>query len=81
MSEPTQDKTPELKKILDEIRPYLQNDGGDCELIGYDEAGTVQVRFVGACGSCPSSNATLKMGIENYMREKLPWVKEVVQVF
>jgi Fe-S cluster biogenesis protein NfuA len=81
MSDAANDKIPELQKVIDEIRPYLQGDGGDCELIGIDEDGTVQLRFVGACGGCPSATATLKMGIENYLREKVPWVKEVVQVF
>jgi Fe-S cluster biogenesis protein NfuA len=71
----------ELQPLIDEIRPYLQGDGGDCELIGVESNGTVQLRFVGACGGCPSSTATLKMGIENFLREKAPWVKEVVQVF
>ena len=72
----------QLKELIDEIRPYLQGDGGDCELIGFDENdGTVQLRFVGACEGCPSSTATLKMGIENFLREKAPWVREVVQVF
>ncbi|MFI5401559.1 MAG: NifU family protein [Planctomycetota bacterium] len=74
--------TTEVQTLIDEIRPYLQGDGGDCELIDCDKAdGTIQLRFVGACGGCPSSTATLKMGIENFLREKLPWVKEVVQVF
>jgi len=77
-----QDTSGQLQTLIDEIRPYLQGDGGDCELIGFDEAdGSVQLRFVGACGGCPSSSATLKMGIENFLKEKLPWVREVVQVF
>jgi len=81
MPEATDSRT-QLQSAIDEIRPYLQGDGGDCELIEFDEgSGLVQLRFVGACGGCPSSTATLKMGIENYLREKLPWVKEVVQVF
>ena len=72
----------QVQALIDEIRPYLQGDGGDCELIDFDETnGTVQLRFVGACGGCPSSTATLKYGIENFLREKLPWVREVVQVF
>ena len=72
----------ELQALIDEIRPYLQGDGGDCELIGYDQNdGSVQLRFVGACGGCPSATATLKLGIENFLKEKLPWVREVVQVF
>ena len=81
MSETLNDRLPEVQAVIDDIRPYLQGDGGDCELIGIDDDGTVQLRFVGACGGCPSATATLKMGIENYLREKLTWVKEVVQVF
>jgi len=77
----TSDRLSEVQPVIDEIRPYLQGDGGDCELIDIDDDGVVQLRFVGACGGCPSSTATLKMGIENYLKEKLPWVKEVVQVF
>ncbi len=71
----------ELQTFIDEIRPYLQGDGGDCELMGVEDDGTVLLKFVGACGGCPSSSATLKMGIENFLKEKVPWVKEVVQVF
>jgi Fe-S cluster biogenesis protein NfuA len=71
----------ELQKLIDEIRPYLQGDGGDCELMGVEDNGDVLLRFVGACQGCPSSTATLKMGIENFLKEKAPWVKEVVQVF
>ena len=71
----------QVQEVIDEIRPYLQGDGGDCELMGVEEDGTVQLRFVGACGGCPSSTATLKMGIENALRERVPQVKEVVQVF
>jgi len=77
----TSNRLAEAQPVIDEIRPYLQGDGGDCELIDIDDEGTIQLRFVGACGGCPSSTATLKMGIENYLKEKLPWVKEVVQVF
>ena len=77
----SEDRQAQVQSVIDEIRPYLQGDGGDCELIGIDDDGTVQVRFVGACGGCPSATATLKMGIENFLKEKAPWVKEVVQVF
>ena len=76
------DTRADLQTAIDEIRPYLQGDGGDCELIDFDpDDGTVQLRFVGACGGCPSATATLKHGIENFLKEKLPWVREVVQVF
>ena len=78
---PAQDRFGQAQLVIDEIRPYLQGDGGDCELIAVDDDGTVHVRFVGACTGCPSSSATLKMGIENFLREKHAWVKEVVQVF
>jgi len=79
----TQDKTllEQVQDVIDEIRPYLQGDGGDCELMGVEEDGTVQLRFVGACGGCPSSTATLKMGIENALKERVPEVREVIQVF
>ena len=73
--------TTELQPLIDEIRPYLQGDGGDCELIDVDDEGVVHLRFAGACGGCPSSTLTLKHGIENFLKEKAPWVKEVVQVF
>ena len=82
MSE-TQDKTllDQVQAVIDEIRPYLQGDGGDCELMGVEDDGTVQLRFVGACGGCPSSTATLKMGIENALKERVPEIREVIQVF
>jgi len=73
--------TETVQPVIDEIRPYLQGDGGDCELVDVSDDGTVHLRFVGACGGCPSSTATLKHGIESFLKEKLPWVREVVQVF
>jgi Fe-S cluster biogenesis protein NfuA len=71
----------QVAAVIDEIRPYLQGDGGDCELMGVEPDGTVHLRFVGACGGCPSSTMTLKMGIENTLKERVPGVREVVQVF
>lgn len=71
----------EVEKALDLIRPALQNDGGDVELVDVDEAtGTVKVRLVGACGSCPMSQMTLRMGVERVLKEQVPAVKEVVPV-
>lgn len=70
----------EVLKVLDQIRPGLQADGGDVELVEVTEDGIVKVRLTGACGSCPMSTMTLKMGIERAMKEKVPGVKEVVQV-
>jgi Fe-S cluster biogenesis protein NfuA len=65
--------------ILDEIRPYLQSDGGDLEFVSFED-GRVHLRLQGACTSCPSSIMTLKMGIENALREQVPEVQEVVAV-
>jgi Fe-S cluster biogenesis protein NfuA len=58
----------------------LQRDGGDIEFVSVDENGTVKVRLKGACGSCPMSTMTLKMGVEKFLKEQVPAVKEVVQV-
>lgn len=70
----------EVKKVLDTIRPALQADGGNVELVEVTEDGTVKVKLTGACGHCPMSTMTLKMGIEKTLMEKIPGVKEVVQV-
>jgi Fe-S cluster biogenesis protein NfuA len=71
----------EVEKALDLIRPALQNDGGDVELVDVDEgSGTVKVRLTGACGSCPMSQLTLRMGVERVLKEQVPAVKEVVPV-
>ena len=65
--------------VLDELRPFLMADGGNVEVVEIDGP-IVKVRLQGACGSCPSSTMTLKMGIERKMRESIPEVSEVVQV-
>jgi Fe-S cluster biogenesis protein NfuA len=70
----------EVKKALEQVRPALQADGGDVELVEITEDGIVKVRLKGACGSCPMSTMTLKMGIERTLKEKVPGVKEVVGV-
>ena len=67
-----------VEAILDEIRPMLQADGGDVDLINVTDEGVVQVRLQGACGSCPSSLTTLKLGIERLVMEQIPEVVEVV---
>ena len=69
-----------MKAVLETIRPALQADGGDVELIEVTDDGIVKVKLVGACGHCPMSTMTLKMGIERTLMEKVPGVKEVVQV-
>ncbi|GAB7026771.1 NifU family protein [Geotalea toluenoxydans] len=70
----------DVKKVLDTIRPNLQADGGDVELVEVGEDGVVKVKLVGACGHCPMSTMTLKMGIERTLKEKVPGVKEVISV-
>lgn len=70
-----------VEKVLDEIRPGLQADGGDVELVDVTEDGIVKVRLTGACAGCPMSTMTLKMAIEKKLIEKIPEVKSVEQVF
>ncbi|HET6421476.1 MAG TPA: NifU family protein [Geobacteraceae bacterium] len=70
----------EVKKVLDLIRPALQADGGDVELVEVTDDGIVKVKLVGACGHCPMSTMTLKNGIEKTLKQKVPGVKEVVGV-
>ena len=69
-----------VQEVLDKVRPSLQADGGDCELINVREDGVVEVRLQGACGSCQMSTLTLKAGIERVMKEEIPEVKEVISV-
>lgn len=73
-----------LEKVLatiEVIRPVLQADGGDVELVSVDEeTGVVSVRLIGACGTCPVSTQTLKGGIERIMRDRVDGVTEVVDV-
>lgn len=68
-----------VQTVIEEIRPALQADGGDVELVDVKD-GIVSVRLTGACGGCPMSTMTLKMGIERLLKQKLPEVKEVVNV-
>jgi Fe-S cluster biogenesis protein NfuA len=70
----------EVKKALEMIRPALQADGGDVELVDVSTDGVVKVKLVGACGHCPMSTMTLKMGIERTLKEKVPGVTEVISV-
>jgi len=70
-----------VEKALDLIRPALMNDGGNVELVDVDEAaGVVKLKLVGACGSCPMSQMTLRMGVERVLRDEIPEIKEVVAV-
>ncbi len=69
-----------VEKLLDEIRPTLKADGGGVELVDVTEDGVVKVKLTGACGHCPMSTYTLKMGIEQRLKDKLPEIKSVEQV-
>ncbi|TVX98740.1 NifU family protein [Cohnella terricola] len=70
----------EVVDVLDKLRPFLQRDGGDVELVDIED-GIVKLRLMGACGSCPSSTITLKAGIERALLEEVEGIQEVVQVF
>jgi len=70
----------QVEKALEKIRPALQADGGDLELIDVTEDGKVTVKLTGACGGCPMSQMTLKMGIEQRLREEVPAVEMVEAV-
>lgn len=74
-SESLQDR---VKRVIDAIRPAVQGDGGDVELIEVSADGVVKVRFHGACVGCPSSAMTLKMGIERNLKQYVPEVTEVL---
>jgi Fe-S cluster biogenesis protein NfuA len=68
-----------IEAALEKIRPALQADGGDVELVEVND-GVVSVRLTGACGSCPMSTMTLKMGVERALRQAVPEVKKLVAV-
>ena len=68
-----------VEKVLDEVRPYLIADGGNVELVEIDGL-VVKLRLHGACGSCPSSTVTMRMGIERRLMEKIPEIQEVMQI-
>ncbi|HTX72830.1 MAG TPA: NifU family protein [Rectinemataceae bacterium] len=71
--------TERVQRAIQDVRPSLQADGGDIELVSVDEEGIVTVKLTGACGSCPMSTMTLKLGVENYLKKTVPEVTEVVQ--
>ena len=65
---------PRVQQAIDEVRPSLQADGGDIELLGVTPDLRARVRLVGACHGCPSASFTLSFGVENYLRERVPEV-------
>ena len=66
--------------VLNKIRPSIQADGGDVELVNIREDNVIEVRLTGACNGCPMATLTLKAGIERVMKEEIPEVVEVIQV-
>lgn len=69
-----------VERALEKVRPSLQADGGDVQLVDVGEDGTVKVKLTGACGGCPMSQLTLKMGIEKILRQNVPEIKGVESV-
>lgn len=76
----TSELEPKVTAVLEKIRPMIQSDGGDLELVGIRSDGTVLIKLLGACIGCPSSTMTLQMGIERNLIEKVPGVTGVEQV-
>ena len=70
----------QVKEALERIRPALQRDGGDIELVEVEEDGIVKVRLTGACSGCPMSQMTLKQGVERIVKQLVPEVKAVESV-
>jgi len=70
----------EVERAIQEIRPNLRADGGDIELVDIDKEGVVKVRLKGACAGCPMSRMTLQLGVERYLKKRIPQVKSVVSV-
>ncbi len=66
-----------VKQVIDQVRPYLQADGGDIQFIELTEDNVVKVQLQGACGSCPYSRMTLKSGVEQAVKRALPEIKSV----
>ncbi len=69
-----------VKALLEDIRPFLQRDGGDIELVDITEDNVVLVKLLGGCVGCPSAQMTLKGGVERYLKENIPEIKSVEAV-
>ncbi|MCX7656276.1 MAG: NifU family protein [Treponemataceae bacterium] len=69
-----------VRAALEDVRPSLQAEGGDVQLVSVTEDGVVSLKLTGACGSCPYSQMTLRMGIEKYLKKTVPEVTSVVGV-
>jgi len=80
MSDTKEELEQKIKNVIEQVRPYLQQDGGDINFVEYTDEGIVNVELTGACGSCPFSTMTLKNGVEATMVKAIPEVKEVVAI-
>ena len=80
LESPASDLRGRVQEVINLIRPAVQADGGDIELVDVDAAGVVQIRFHGACHGCPSSTMTLQNGIERNLRDMVPEVTQVIPV-
>jgi Fe-S cluster biogenesis protein NfuA len=80
LREPEMTLKEKVEKALESVRPHLQADGGNVELIDVSEDGIVKVKLTGACGSCPMSAMTLQYGVTNAIKEAVPEVKDVQAV-
>lgn len=80
MEKTKEELTEKVLNVLDQVRPYLQADGGDIKFIELTEDNVVNVELMGACGSCAFSTVTLKNGVETTLKKVLPEIKEVVAV-
>jgi len=69
-----------VEAVLSKVKPLLQRDGGDVELIDVQDDGVVKVRLTGACSGCPMSTMTLKNAIEETIKKEIPEIKSVIQV-
>jgi Fe-S cluster biogenesis protein NfuA len=68
----------DVERVLGKVRPAIQADGGDVELVNIREDNVIEVRLKGACGTCPMATLTLKAGIERVLKDEIPEVKEVI---
>jgi Fe-S cluster biogenesis protein NfuA len=77
---PDQPMKDRVQAVIDWLRPIVQADGGDLELVDVSDDGIVQIRFHGACVGCPSSTQTLREGLERNLKQKVPEIREVIPI-
>ncbi|HAJ99412.1 MAG TPA: hypothetical protein DCM62_05250 [Bacteroidales bacterium] len=75
--QPREELVQRIENVIDQIRPYLQADGGNIRFVNLTDDNVVNVELLGACGSCPMSQMTLKAGVEQAMKKAIPEVKSV----